>query len=207
VTHLRLLAVDLGSRLCGWAYFVGPDLVGAGTWDLEPPRHQSRGVRWLRLTANLDAILAGGNPVDLVAYEEVRRHESFPADRKGKAGIPNFGAAHAYGGAVATLEAWVARNRAPGCPPDDGMQVTSVTIADIKRAATGKGGGKGTDKEAVYLAAERRWPRHFQVGNRQEYDAADAAFVGLAALIELGIVAADAPAPKVPCETDTPTLF
>jgi len=195
---LHILAVDLGSRLCGWAYFVGPDLVGAGTWDLEPPRHQSRGVRWLRLTANLDAIVAGGNPVDLVVFEEVRRHESFPKDRKGKAGIPNFAAAHAYGGAKAHLEAWVERSRPPGCPPDEGMQISSVTIGDIKRAATGKGGGIGTDKAAVYEAAEKRWPQHFQPGDRPEYDAADAAFLGLAALIELGIVPAAAPEPLVP---------
>lgn len=204
---LHLLAVDLGSRLVGWAYFVGPDLIGAGTWDLEPPRHQSRGVRWLRLTAALDAIVAGGNPVDLVVFEEVRRHKSFPRDRKGKAPIPNFAAAHAYGGAMAHLEAWVERQRPPGCLPDEGMQISSVAIADIKRAATGKGGGKGTDKAAVYEAAERRWPRHFQIGDKPEFDAADAAFIGLAALIGFGIVPAEAPVLKVPLETAEPTLF
>lgn len=186
---LRLLAVDLGSSKAGWAYYVGPELLSAGTWDLEPKRHQSRGMRWLRLRAALESVPdVSGLTVELVAYEEVRRHSSrLPGGKE----VMNVAAAHAYGAAEGVLLAFCEAR---------GLQFTSVAIGDIKRAATGKGGGAGTDKAAVYDAAAARWPRIFPAQERApEFDAADAAFIGLATLIELGeAAAAAAPALKVP---------
>jgi Holliday junction resolvasome RuvABC endonuclease subunit len=146
---MNLLAVDLGSSKVGWAYFKSPELIAAGTWNLEPKRHQSPGMRWLRFRACLEETLqVPGFRVDLIAYEEVRRHQGVDA-------------AHAYGGAQAHLLAFCEAQK---------LTYTSVTIADIKRAATGKGGGKGTDKEAVYAAAVARWPRLFPQGGT-DFDA------------------------------------
>lgn len=190
---LCVLAVDLGSSKTGWAYFAGPELLSAGTWDLEPKRHQSRGMRWLRLRAALDSVLdVSGLAVDLVAYEEVRRHSSRTGDGRE---IMNVAAAHAYGAAEGCLLAWCeVRN----------LNFTSTTIGDIKRAATGKGGGAGTDKAAVYDAAVARWPRLFpprQDGTEPEYDSSDAAFIGLATLYELGEAKPAAPPPPPPKPT------
>jgi hypothetical protein len=185
-----LLAIDLGARLAGWAYYRDAALVQCGTWDIEPPRGSSIGIRWLRFVAHLDT-LADANPVDIVAYEQVSRHEGTSA-------------AHAYGGAKSHLEAWIARRRGPDLPPDQGLQVTSVTVADVKLAAVGKGGGPGTDKAAVHAAAEARWPDHFRPGKAPEFDRADAAFIGRAALMQLGAIPRPAPALKAPKARKTP---
>lgn len=170
---MRVFAVDLGSRLTGWAVLDGAlrpgrELLSAGVWHLEPRgRTQSPGVRWLRLRTLLDQVLDVSRVApDVVAYEEVRNHTSRAAG-----GRPTFNvnAAHAYGAAEGCLLAWTAARE---------LEVVSVPVAEIKRAALGKGGGKGTGKPEVLAAARARWPHH----RFPTDDVADAAFIGVAAL-------------------------
>src|SRR6201999_495048 len=105
----------------------------------------------------------------------------------GKGGKPAFNvdAAHAYGGGEAILLAFCAEH---------GIELISVTVAAVKNAA-GKGGGPGTDKDAVLEAAEERWGGLHLFPT---YDAADAAFIGLAAMIGLGKAQDTPKAPKPP---------
>ena len=170
---MRVLAIDLGSQKVGWAYLDGDQLLAVGVWRLTSPRDRSQGVRWLVLDRNLrDIVNVSRLQIDLVAFEEVMNHTG-----RGKKGKPVFHvkAAHAYGGAKAHLTRWCEEN---------GFEFTSVPVGNIKRAATGKGGGKGTSKDAVMKAAEERWPHH----KFETDDASDAAFIGLAAQIELGLI-------------------
>jgi Holliday junction resolvasome RuvABC endonuclease subunit len=170
---VKVFAVDLGAKLTGWAVLSGTlppgrELLSVGTWHLEPKgRTQTPGVRWLRLRTYLDQVLDVSRIApDLVAYEEVRNHTSRAAG-----GRPTFNvsAAHAYGAAEGVLLAWAAAR---------GLEVLSVPVADIKRAALGKGGGKGTGKAEVLAAARERWPFH----RFETDDAADAAWIGVAAV-------------------------
>ena len=154
---MKIFALDLGSIRTGWAYFDGPSLLSVGVWELTSRRQESWGVRWLRLTQLLgDVNTVSRLEIDLVAFEEVRRHQGVDA-------------AHAYGAAKGVLLAWCELQRLEFC---------SVPIAALKRAAVNKGGGSGTGKKEVLAAARERWPHH----KFKTDDASDAAFVGLAAL-------------------------
>jgi hypothetical protein len=183
----RVFSVDLGSKWTGWAYFVDGKLLTAGRWELESKvGKESDGVRWLRLHARLDEVLQVSKyRPDLVVYEAVQRHMS-----GGPKPVPNFLAAHAYGGAQAVLLSWCAANS---------LEHMGVHISGVKAAATGLGGGKGTDKEAVLAAARRRWPSLAWPDGG--FDKADAAFIGLAALIGFGIIPATPAPPKPPKES------
>lgn len=183
-------------------------------------RKESPGVRWIRLRQKLDEALASGRPDMIVyeevrahvspvaeqptsaaerilrlTREGYKRAEQLPpGDRSVMqaafddiAGVAltihkprpmNVDAAHAYGAAEGILLAWCAEN---------GLEVKSQPIATVKAAATGKGGGPGTAKEDVLAAARARWGA---IHTFSGYDAADAAFIGLAALIELGLAPA-----------------
>lgn len=191
----RLLAIDLGSRRVGWSYFRGAELLSVGAWELDTKRTESPGFRWIRLRSYLDSVLEVSRlRIDVLAYEEVRNHVS-----RGKGGRPSFNvsAAHAYGAAEGVLLAWADEKR---------LHYSSVTVQAVKAAATGLGGGKGTDKEAVLAAARKRWPAQFSrlsdhaYEREPPYDEADAAMIGLAMLIQLGDAAATPPPPKAPKE-------
>lgn len=192
----RLLAIDLGSRRVGWAFFRGAELVAVGAWELETKRTESPGFRWIRFRSFLESVLQVSRlRVDVLAYEEVRNHVS-----RGKGGRPSFNvsAAHAYGGAQAILLEWADSHRIP---------YSSVPVQRVKAAATGLGGGKGTDKESVLAAARRRWPRLFlplEAPFRESpFDEADAAMIGLAMLIDLG-EAEPTPPPQKEAKDPTP---
>lgn len=164
----RVFGVDLGSEVVGWSYFDGDRLLAAGSWRLVQHHKESWGLRWMRLRQRLDAVLdVSRYRIDLVFYESIIYHI-------GQGGKPNFYAAQAYGAAKAELAAWCEQRK---------IEWSGVGIHDIKKAATGRGAGAGTDKEAVWLAARARWP-HVAF---DEYDASDAAFIGLAGLIGLGL--------------------
>lgn len=162
---MKIFAVDLGSERCGWAYLDGSDLLSVGVWRLRTKRVQSWGVRWLVFERRLaEVVQVSGLTIDLVAFEEVRNHSSRSAGRTRM----NVDAAHAYGAAKGHLLAWCERH---------GMEFTGVTVQDVKYAAVGKRGGRGTSKDDVLAAARERWPRHLF----ETDDAADAAFIGIAA--------------------------
>jgi hypothetical protein len=94
---MRILALDLGTHT-GWALWQD-GYESSGTWDLAPARQrrfEGGGMRWVRLGQFLREI----GRVDRVVVEEVRRH----------AGVD---AAHAYGGALATVTRWCEVNKIP----------------------------------------------------------------------------------------------
>ena len=140
---------------------------GAGAWKLRAGNVQTPGIPYLRLRGHLDQIDSSG--IALVAYEDVKRH-----GRPGQRGGSNTAAAQAYGGARAILWTWAGER---------GLDYVGVAVGSIKKAALGKGGGKGTGKAEMMAAAEARWPRFAPWSE----DAADAAFVGVAASLAVGL--------------------
>jgi Holliday junction resolvasome RuvABC endonuclease subunit len=83
-------------------------------------------MRFLRFRSWLDKLYSS-YPVDVLYYEEVRRHIGVDA-------------AHAYGGFMAHLQAWAESNQVP---------YAGVPVGTIKKYATGKG---NANKEAVMVA-------------------------------------------------------
>ncbi len=195
-----LIALDLGSTIAGCAIFEQDQLVRVETWRLRKRKRKGQekeehpGAKWMRFREHLNTL---GEP-DYVAYEKVRMHSSSfircprcgiiknhvgtgkqrrcttcggPATRIPRA---NVDAAHAYGGCEAFLLEWCW---------EIGVIPIEIHTTAVKQVATGKGAGSGTAKADIVKAAKRRWP-----GIKFTPDAADAAFVGLAAALELGWV-------------------
>ena len=121
-----MLSLDLGSKT-GWAVRLSDRTVTSGTLEFKNDRWQGGGMRFLRFKQWLTEIkqMAGG--LDVVFFEEVRRH----------AGVD---AAHAYGGFLAHVTAWCEHHEIP---------YEAVPVGTIKRHATGKG---NANKDAVIAA-------------------------------------------------------
>lgn len=143
---MKVLALDLGTR-CGWAIFDGGKPIASGVWVLQSDRQrrfEGGGMKWLRLRQMLDEV---GDGIGRVVLEEVRRHMGVDA-------------AHAYGGALATVSSWCEERRIP---------YEALPVATIKKHATGKGNAK---KDAMMEAARARgW--HVEDDNH-----ADALWIG-----------------------------
>ena len=132
----RILAIDPGTH-CGWATReANGDFYRSGTWDLSPGRFSGAGMRFLRFEKLLDELYVACGSLSAVYFEDVRGHKGTYA-------------AQIYGGFVAVLTAWCERKNIP---------YQGIPVADVKRAATGKGGGKGADKQAMVNAAMLKWP-------------------------------------------------
>lgn len=158
-----ILAVDLGSVTAGWALWCPDrqDVVACGAWHVKGGRREHPGQRWRAFLRRLDQTLRfAPSGVELVAYELVRRHEGTVAAQR-------------YGGAQALLEAWAAQHRLP---------ITTVEVAEVKTAATGKG---NAPKGQVLQAAQRRWPDL----DIKSADAADAAWIAVVAAKKEGMEA------------------
>lgn len=127
---MKVLALDLGTK-CGWAVFVDGARIASGVWLLQSDRQrrfEGAGMKWLRLRSHLDEV----GKVDKVALEEVRRHMGVDA-------------AHAYGGALATVSSWCEAN---------GVPYEGIPVATVKKHATGKG---NATKDAMVEAARAKW--------------------------------------------------
>ena len=124
--QLVMLSLDLGSKT-GWAVRLSDRTVTSGIAEFKNDRWQGGGMRFLRFKQWLTEIkqMAGG--LDVVFFEEVRRH----------AGVD---AAHAYGGFLAHVTAWCEHHEIP---------YEAVPVGTIKRHATGKG---NANKDAVIAA-------------------------------------------------------
>ncbi len=123
-----ILALDLGTTT---GYAVGtPDNVITGTFNLAPGRGDGGGMRFVKFRARLLELHASMK-VDIVFYEEVRKHRGTAA-------------AHVYGGLQAVLTAWCEEMNIP---------YEAVPVGTIKKFATGKG---NADKDAM-KAAVRQW--------------------------------------------------
>lgn len=142
----RILGIDPGTK-CGWALLDDGRRVSSGTWDLAVKRNESEGMRFIRLEQQLAEVLAGG--VDLVAFEEVKRHLGTIA-------------AHVYGGIVAIITSCCDKRKVP---------YQGILVQHVKRRATGKG---NAPKEAMVNAAYERW----SLSNLTE-DEADALWIAL----------------------------
>lgn len=127
---MRILALDLGTA-CGWAAGSPDSRPLSGVLDLRPGRYSGGGMRFVRFRSALRDLLQG---IELVAFEEVRRHLGVDA-------------AHVYGGLLAVLTE-ECESRSPKIPYE------GVPVATIKRHATGRG---NADKDAMTAAACRKW--------------------------------------------------
>lgn len=130
-----ILALDLGTTT-GWATHERDTLVSinSGTISFKPNRYQGGGMRFLLFKSWLTGMKAIMRGLDVIYFEEVRRHRGVDA-------------AHIYGGFLANLSAWCEEHRIP---------YLGVPVGTIKKHATGKG---NANKEAMIEAAIRRGHR------------------------------------------------
>jgi Holliday junction resolvasome RuvABC endonuclease subunit len=128
--HGTILALDLGTTT-GFALRTDVGAIVSGTVSFRPDRWQSGGMRFLRFKRWLTEIKNQAGGVDLVVYEQVRRH----------AGVD---AAHAFGGWLAILTAWCDHHE---------IAYQGVPVGTIKRFIAGKG---NADKDAVIAAIRSR---------------------------------------------------
>ena len=129
-SHRTILALDLGTTT-GWALCGHGGLITSGTASFKPGRYDGGGMRYLRFTNWLTELDRLSGPINVIFYEEVRRHAGTDA-------------AHVYGGLMATLTAWAELHRIP---------YQGVPVGSIKKHATGKG---NADKLAMIAAARAR---------------------------------------------------
>lgn len=125
-----ILALDLGTT-AGFALRAADTAITSGTAVFRPDRWQSGGMKFLRFKRWLTEIKNQAGGIDLVVYEQVRRH----------AGVD---AAHAFGGWLAILTSW--------CDHHD-IQYQGAPVGTIKRFIAGKG---NADKAAVIAAVRER---------------------------------------------------
>jgi hypothetical protein len=125
-----ILALDLGSTT-GWAMRLADGAVVSGTMEFRSGRYEGGGMRFLRFRTWLDHLEVGAKAIDLIHFEEVRRHAGTDA-------------AHIYGGFLAHLAAWCELKHIP---------YQGVPVGTIKRHATGKG---NAGKDAVIAAMRVR---------------------------------------------------
>lgn len=127
---ITILALDLGTTT-GWAMRLADGVVVSGTMEFRSGRYEGGGMRFLRFRSWLDHLLDGAKTIDLIHFEEVRRHAGTDA-------------AHIYGGFLAHLSAWCELKHIP---------YQGVPVGTIKRHATGKGNAA---KEVVIAAMRAR---------------------------------------------------
>lgn len=119
--NCTILAIDLGTQT-GWA-LTTPTGIVSGTESFKPQRFEGGGMRYLRFKRWLTEVKQSCDTIDIVYFEEVRRH----------AGVD---AAHAYGGFMAHLTAWCEHHQIP---------YIGVPVGTIKKHATGKGNASKED--------------------------------------------------------------
>jgi len=123
-----ILALDLGTKT-GWALKTLDGSITSGTEQFKHDRWQGGGMRYLKFKHWLEQMLLTVERIDVIYYEEVRRHLGVDA-------------AHAYGGFLAHLTAWCEYHQ---------IAYEGVPVGTIKRHATGKG---NANKAAMILAVK-----------------------------------------------------
>ena len=137
-----ILALDLGNTT-GWAIRNDRCRILHGTAEFRPSRFEGGGMRYLRFGKWLDQTLEVTGGIDVVYFEEIRRHAGTDA-------------AHVHGGLLATLTAWCEGQSIP---------YGGVPVGTWKRHACGKG---NADKQAVISAMRARG---FEPADDNEADA------------------------------------
>lgn len=118
----RFLAIDPGTN-CGYSWLdvtstsvlsaaLKPLIDQSGVWDLSVRRHESMGMRAIKLKASIASVCP-----DIIFYEEVRAHKG-------------TNAAHVYGGLTQTITMYAAER---------GIEHYAIPVGTIKKHATGKG--------------------------------------------------------------------
>ena len=123
-----ILALDLGTKT-GWALKTLDGSITSGTEQFKHDRWQGGGMRYLKFKHWLEQMLLTVERIDVIYYEEVRRHLGVDA-------------AHAYGGFLAHLTAWCEYHQ---------IAYEGVPVGTIKRHATGKG---NANKASMILAVK-----------------------------------------------------
>ena len=130
IAHHGVLALDLGTTT-GWALRGQDGGITSGTISFKTSRFEGGGMRYLRFRGWLAEIAGLSGGIARIAFEEVQRHAG-------------TGAAHAYGGFLATLTAWCEQEAIP---------YQGVPVGTIKAFATGRG---NANKAAMIAAIEAR---------------------------------------------------
>ena len=117
-----ILALDLGSTT-GWALRTARFRILHGTAEFRPSRYEGGGMRYLRFGKWLDQTLEVTGGIDVIHYEEVRRHAGTDAS-------------HVYGGLLATLTSWCEAH---------GIPYQGVPVGTWKKYACGKGNASKHD--------------------------------------------------------------
>jgi len=114
----NILCLDLGKTM-GWAVCKSGSIF-SGIEKLHGNRFSGGGMPFLKFRQWLDSLKCNGETFHAIYFEEVRRHLGVDA-------------AHVYGGFLATLTAWC---------EDQEVPYQGVSVATIKKHATGKGNAK-----------------------------------------------------------------
>ncbi len=152
MSDMRILGIDPGTQ-CGWALREPDGSMISGVWDLSVKRHESAGMRlirlnkWLRETTDIDQ-------VHLIAYEEVRRHAGTSA-------------AHVYGAITGQIEVFVA-SRNDTMPSSLHIEHVGIPVGTVKKFATGKG---NANKTTMIDSANVRWTDMKPITDDNEADA------------------------------------
>ncbi len=127
----NILALDLGTTT-GWATSIDGKLHW-GHWSLKGGRYEGGGMRYLRFRSQLVQTYKFLGRIDVVYFEEVRRHLGTDA-------------AHIYGGLLATLTAWCEEQH---------IAYQGIPVGTIKKHATGK--GNANKMQMIIAAVDRGW--------------------------------------------------
>ena len=140
--NTTILALDLGTTT-GWALAGRDGSITSGSQSFKPQRFEGGGMRYLRFGKWLDQTLDVSGGIDVVHFEEVRRHLGTDA-------------AHVHGGLLATLTSWC---------EEHGVPYSGVPVGTWKRHACGKGNASKDDVIAAMRA------RGFEPADDNEADA------------------------------------
>jgi len=132
--NMTILALDLGTTT-GWALMHADGQITSGSQSFTPPRFEGGGMRFLKFKRLLTDVKQCTTGIDLVVFEEVRRHVGVDA-------------AHAYGGFMGQLTAWCEHHQIP---------YEGIPVGTIKKHATGKGNA-GKDEMIASVQARGHQP-------------------------------------------------
>lgn len=122
----QILALDLGTNT-GWAIQRKDGQIYSGTQNFKPDRFSGGGMMMLKFGNWLETLHQTSGLIELIVFEEVRRHAGTTA-------------AHVYGGFLGIMSAWAEKKVIP---------YQGVPVGTIKRHATGKG---NASKEEIVRA-------------------------------------------------------
>jgi len=125
---VSILALDLATKT-GWAVKSDTGIITSGVCVFNSRRFEGGGMRYLRFSKWLEDTLQTLEKIDVIYFEEVRRHVATDA-------------AHVYGGLVAVVTAFAEHHKIP---------YQGVPVGTIKKHVTGKG---NASKEKVIEAVK-----------------------------------------------------